>query len=75
MSLLNQYAVFIGFSGTIPSELGNLSELESLYLRGDELNDYGRLTGTIPPELGNLLKLKDLFLGRFKNIKETFKVS
>ena len=60
---------FIGLSGIIPSELGNLSELESLYLRGDDLNDHGRFTGTIPPELGNLLKLKDLFLGMFKNIK------
>lgn len=38
-------------TGTIPPELGNLSELESLFLFGNNL------TGPIPPQLGNLSNL------------------
>ncbi len=43
-------------TGSIPPELGSLSELKDLYL------SYNWLTGPIPPELGSLSNLKDLFL-------------
>lgn len=39
-------------TGTIPPELGNLTNLNSLELRGNQL------TGSIPPELGNLSNLR-----------------
>jgi uncharacterized protein YjbI with pentapeptide repeats len=41
--------------GTLPTELGELTQLQSLDLQGCSL-----LTGTIPSELGNLAKLKSL---------------
>ena len=44
-----------GLKGTIPKELGNLSNLESLLLRSNQLSG-------IPPELGNLSKLTKLDL-------------
>ena len=44
--------------GEIPPELGNLSNLERLYLGGNELS------GEIPPELGNLSNLEHLYLDR-----------
>ena len=44
-------------SGSIPPELGNLSNLEVLVLA------YNQLSGSIPPELGNLSKLEVLILG------------
>ena len=43
-------------TGPIPSELGNLRNLESLYLNANEL------TGPIPPELAQLHKLQKLSL-------------
>ena len=43
-------------SGTIPPELGNLTNLRSLYLYSNQLS------GTIPPELGNLTNLYELWL-------------
>ena len=43
-------------SGPIPSELGNLANLEFLRLRDNELS------GSIPPELGNLDNLQGLDL-------------
>ena len=43
-------------TGTIPPELGDLSELDTLYLDGNAL------TGSIPAELGQLSSLKLLFL-------------
>ena len=46
-----------GLSGSIPPELGNLSNLEKLSL------GRNRLTGTIPPELGRLGNLRELYLG------------
>ena len=45
-----------GIVGTIPSELGNLSNLQGLSLWGN------RLTGGIPEELGNLANLRGLDL-------------
>ena len=45
-----------GLSGSIPSTLANLANLEILYLA------HGDLTGPIPPELGNLANLKILHL-------------
>ncbi|MDC1119549.1 leucine-rich repeat domain-containing protein [Gammaproteobacteria bacterium] len=45
-----------GLNGTIPSELGNLSNLTSLNLGNNSL------TGTIPSELGNLTKLTQILL-------------
>ncbi len=44
-------------TGPIPPELGNLSNLEALWLFRNELS------GTIPAELGNLSALEDLNLG------------
>ena len=41
-------------TGTIPEELGSLTNLKSLALSGNQL------TGTIPEELGNLTNLKSL---------------
>ena len=43
-------------SGTIPSILGNLANLESLSLEGNQLS------GTIPSALGNLAFLEGLYL-------------
>ena len=43
-------------AGSIPPELGNLEELERLYLA------HNQLTGEIPPELGNLTNLIELAL-------------
>ena len=47
---------FNGLSGTIPPEIGDLTELTELYLYGNELSD------SIPPEIGNLTHLTDLVL-------------
>ena len=47
----------INLSGQIPSEIGNLSELEKLIFLDNEL------TGEIPTELGKLTRLKLLDLG------------
>jgi len=43
-------------NGTIPPELGNMTELESLILNTNQLS------GSIPPELGNLFNLETLSL-------------
>lgn len=43
-------------SGPLPPELGNLSQLQRLYLYSNDL------VGPIPPELGNLTDLEDLSL-------------
>ena len=43
-------------AGTLPRELGDLSKLQHLELRGTGL------TGTIPPELGNLRDLRQLWI-------------
>jgi Leucine-rich repeat (LRR) protein len=44
------------FNGTIPNQLGNLSQLTTLSLNGNQL------TGSIPAELGNLSQLTTLDL-------------
>ena len=46
-----------GLTGRIPPELGDLSELRSLHLYGNDLS------GEIPPELGRLTNLDTLDLG------------
>ena len=46
-----------GLSGTIPPELGDLTNLKELFLAGNELR------GAIPLELGKLTNLEWLFLG------------
>ena len=43
-------------TGEIPTELGNLSNLETLDLGGNQL------TGEIPTELGSLSNLQGLYL-------------
>ena len=43
-------------SGSLPAELGNLTDLNYLWLAGNELS------GPIPPELGNLSKLWSLWI-------------
>ena len=43
-------------TGSMPPELGNLSNLQRLYLYDNQL------TGSIPPELGNLSNLERLYL-------------
>ncbi len=42
--------------GTLPPEIGDLTELRVLHLH------YNGLSGTIPPEIGNLTRLRDLQL-------------
>jgi len=54
-------------SGSIPSEIGNLTNLEWLYL------DNNNLSGPIPPELGGLKKLNTLDLS-LNNISGTLPV-
>ena len=45
-----------GVTGSIPPEIGNLTNLTWLYLRGNNL------TGSIPPEIGNLTNLTFFYL-------------
>lgn len=53
-----------GFSGPIPPELGNLANLEELWL------SVNNLTGVIPVELMNLTNLRSLILGGNDNLCE-----
>ena len=46
-----------GLNGTIPPELGSLTNLSRLYLDGNQLS------GSIPVELGSLTNLTSLYLG------------
>ena len=46
----------IGLSGTIPDEIGNLTELEKLSMYSNQI------TGRIPEEIRSLGKLKKLYL-------------
>ncbi|MCK4981114.1 MAG: DUF1565 domain-containing protein, partial [Candidatus Delongbacteria bacterium] len=47
---------FNNLAGTIPTEIGNLTNLTSLSLHNNQL------TGSIPPEIGNLTNLTGLWL-------------
>ena len=51
-SLSSEYSI----SGTIPTQIGNLSALRALLLR------FNQLTGSIPTQLGNLADLENLQL-------------
>lgn len=51
-------------SGTLPAELGKLSELRRMVIA----RNYGGLAGPIPPQLGNLANLEELSL--FSNALE-----
>ena len=51
------YLDYNNLTGTIPSEIGNLTQLKQLYLSSNNL------TGTIPSEIGNLTQLKVLCIG------------
>ena len=50
-------------TGTLPPELGQLTELRRLDLSGGIDPESSVLTGAIPPELGNLTKLEYLSIG------------
>jgi Leucine-rich repeat (LRR) protein len=47
-------------NGTIPTELGRLTNVQELYFI------YNHLTGTVPSQLGNLSKLERLSLFRMQ---------
>ena len=52
------------FSGSIPPKIGQMSELQQLYLHSNDL------FGTIPPEIGQLKNMKSLSLS-YNNIKSS----
>ncbi len=56
LTTLGLYGNYNGLGGEIPSSLGNLTNLQSLYL------DSNQLTGSIPASLGNLTNLQSLYL-------------
>ena len=47
---------FNSLSGTVPPEIGDLTELRELHL------EYNSLSGTVPPEIGDLTELRQLHL-------------
>jgi Leucine-rich repeat (LRR) protein len=51
------WLVYNNLTGTIPSQIGNLTNLTELHLGGNQL------TGTIPSQIGNLTSLMSLSLG------------
>ena len=54
----NLYLSNSGLSGTIPTEIGELTNLESLYLTSNNF------TGEIPASFGNLINLEELSLSQ-----------
>ncbi len=59
----------LGLNGTLPTEIGNLTELRLLSLA------FNQLSGPLPASMGNLTKLETLYLERNNftgNIPETF---
>ena len=57
LSHLREIWISSALTGSIPPELGQLRNLQDLWLYGNQL------TGPIPPELGSILALYDLRLG------------
>ncbi|KAI8909831.1 hypothetical protein EDD86DRAFT_206335, partial [Gorgonomyces haynaldii] len=53
-----------GLNGSVPKELGQLTQITSLVL------NQGNLTGEIPPELGNLNQLQELDLSSNNLVKQ-----
>ena len=56
INVTNITRINAGLTGSIPSEIGNLTDLVTLKL------PYNNLTGSIPPEIGNLSNLQKLEL-------------
>ena len=51
-------------SGTIPSQLGKLTNVRSLLLGSGAGLKKDRITGTLPTELGQLSMLNDFSIGK-----------
>ena len=54
-----------GACGKIPKEIGDLTELESFYINGDQKQSYGlpkSTFGPLPKEFGNLKRLKSIVM-------------
>lgn len=60
--LINFDSNYMSYTGTIPTEIGKLSYLRTLYLRGYAQTRSFFLSGTIPSELGKLKNLTDLLI-------------
>jgi Leucine-rich repeat (LRR) protein len=52
-------------TGTIPTSIGNLTDMLGLHLAGNQLS------GTLPSELGNLRKLQELTLNENHSLSGT----
>ena len=51
-------------TGSIPSEIGNLTALKVLDLSNSRSHGFNALTGTVPSEIGNLTALSSINLGK-----------
>ena len=57
-SMAKLYISFNKFTGSIPTELGELTNLKEFYAY---TNDF---TGFLPTELGNLVEMENLVIGK-----------